>query len=91
MGEGDTGIRSDVFTKREAAEEAMYVKKKEMERLSGLKAKLKERKEQEESDKSVYEHDLFSVIAAYPETHVLIDTDRIHRGEQIKNQRGVHN
>jgi len=51
MAEGDTGAprsggvaSGDAFTKREAADESMYVKRKEMEKLKSLKAKISEQK-----------------------------------------------
>ncbi|KAJ5234916.1 uncharacterized protein N7469_004084 [Penicillium citrinum] len=47
MGEGDTGAprsggaaSSDSFTKREAAQESMYIREKELEKLHNLKKKI---------------------------------------------------
>ncbi|KAI5309477.1 hypothetical protein KEM55_003157, partial [Ascosphaera atra] len=53
MGEGDTGhVRNtgttrsgDAWTNREAAEENVWVKRKEMEKLDELKAKLQKQRE----------------------------------------------
>ncbi|KUL88414.1 hypothetical protein ZTR_05469 [Talaromyces verruculosus] len=61
MGEGDTGApraggvaAGDSFTKREAAQENLYVKEKELQKLRELKAKLKEqRKHLDELDKHI--------------------------------------
>ncbi|KAJ5574314.1 uncharacterized protein N7459_008741 [Penicillium hispanicum] len=48
MGEGDTGAprpsaggtSGDAFTKREAAQEALYIREKELEKLAKLKQKI---------------------------------------------------
>ncbi|KAJ5888189.1 hypothetical protein N7495_008230 [Penicillium taxi] len=43
MAEGDTGAprsSGDSFTKREAAQEALYIREKELEKLRTLKAKI---------------------------------------------------
>ncbi|OQD77963.1 hypothetical protein PENDEC_c002G00353 [Penicillium decumbens] len=48
MGEGDTGAprgggggaSGDAFTKREAAQEALYIREKELEKLAQLKKKI---------------------------------------------------
>ncbi|KAL1977544.1 hypothetical protein VTN31DRAFT_403 [Thermomyces dupontii] len=57
MGEGDTGaprIHPDQFTRREAAQENLYVREKELEKLRALKEKLKEqRKHLDELDKHI--------------------------------------
>ncbi|KAK2744603.1 hypothetical protein FQN57_004208 [Myotisia sp. PD_48] len=52
MGEGDTGAprptgsqSGDIWTKKEAAQESYYVKQREMEKLKGLKEKLKKQRE----------------------------------------------
>ncbi|KAH2548899.1 hypothetical protein KXW97_009166 [Aspergillus fumigatus] len=52
MGEGDTGaprpggIQSgDSFTRREAAQESMYIHEKEKEKLAALKKKIQEQQE----------------------------------------------
>ncbi|GAQ39051.1 hypothetical protein AtubIFM56815_007562 [Aspergillus tubingensis] len=63
MGAGDTGAprpggsqHADSFTKREAAQENLYVREKEMEKLRALKAKLSEqRKHLDELDKHIDE------------------------------------
>ncbi|RAK92326.1 hypothetical protein BO79DRAFT_207438 [Aspergillus costaricaensis CBS 115574] len=63
MGAGDTGAprpggsqHADSFTKREAAQENLYVHEKEMEKLRALKAKLNEqRKHLDELDKHIDE------------------------------------
>ncbi|KAJ5095752.1 hypothetical protein NUU61_005108 [Penicillium alfredii] len=51
MGEGDTGAprsggaaSSDAFTKREAAQEAIYIREKELEKLGSLKKKITEQR-----------------------------------------------
>jgi len=51
MGEGDTGApkqggqaADDSFSRREAAQENLYVREKELEKLRQLKAKLKEQR-----------------------------------------------
>lgn len=45
----------DAFSKREQADENYYVRQKEMEKLSALKAKIEEHKKHlEELDKHVY-------------------------------------
>ncbi|EEA21806.1 ATPase inhibitor [Talaromyces marneffei ATCC 18224] len=59
MGAGDTGAprgaaAADSFTKREAAQENLYVREKELEKLKELKSKLKEqRKHLDELDKHI--------------------------------------
>ncbi|KAL1989116.1 hypothetical protein VTN96DRAFT_3663 [Rasamsonia emersonii] len=61
MGEGDTGApkmhgyhTEDQFTRREAAQENLYVKEKELEKLRALKAKLQEqRRHLDELDKHI--------------------------------------
>jgi len=63
MAEGDTGAprtggtaAGDSFTKREAAQENIYVKEKELEKLRDLKRKLSEqRKHLDELDKHIDE------------------------------------
>ncbi|KAL9030855.1 MAG: hypothetical protein Q9196_001054 [Gyalolechia fulgens] len=63
MAEGDTGgVRSggqaqgDAFSKREAANEDLYVRQKEMEKLAALKKKIEEHKKHlEELEKNVAE------------------------------------
>jgi len=63
MAEGDLGgtrrggaQSGDAFTKREGAEEAMYVKRREQEKLQQLKKKLAEqRKHLDELDKHIDE------------------------------------
>ncbi|KAJ5232198.1 hypothetical protein N7468_005154 [Penicillium chermesinum] len=51
MGEGDSGAprtggqaSDDAFTKREAAQESLYIHKKEIEKLKNLKAKIAEQR-----------------------------------------------
>ncbi|PWY91129.1 hypothetical protein BO70DRAFT_86208 [Aspergillus heteromorphus CBS 117.55] len=61
MGAGDTGApraggaaQSDSFTKREAAQENLYVHEKELQKLRALKAKVAEqRKHLDELDKHI--------------------------------------
>ncbi|KAI9924766.1 hypothetical protein ASPWEDRAFT_28100 [Aspergillus wentii DTO 134E9] len=52
MGEGDTGApspggsqQSDQFKRREAAQEGLYIREKEMEKLRALKKKLGEQRQ----------------------------------------------
>ncbi|KAN0069524.1 ATPase inhibitor, mitochondrial [Elaphomyces granulatus] len=62
MGEGDTGAprpggvkAEDQFTRREAAQETLYIREKEMEKLKALRVKLKEqRRHLDELDKHMY-------------------------------------
>lgn len=65
MGAGDTGApkprgflaESDQFTRREAAQEAMYIRAQEMEKFKILRAKLKEsQNHMEELDKYLKEY-----------------------------------
>ncbi|GLI73667.1 ATPase inhibitor [Penicillium ochrochloron] len=51
MGEGDTGAprsggsaASDSFTKREAAQEALYIREKELEKLAQLRKKINDQR-----------------------------------------------
>ncbi|KAN0081014.1 Mitochondrial ATPase inhibitor, IATP domain containing protein [Elaphomyces granulatus] len=47
MGEGDTGAPrpgKDQFTQREAAQETIYIREKEMEKLKAFRVKLKEQR-----------------------------------------------
>ncbi|EPS30327.1 hypothetical protein POX_b02662 [Penicillium oxalicum] len=51
MGEGDTGApraggaaSGDSFTKREAAQEALYIREKEMEKLAQLRKKISDQR-----------------------------------------------
>ncbi|KAJ6152905.1 hypothetical protein N7497_007224 [Penicillium chrysogenum] len=53
MGEGDTGAPAltvvplpgnDAFTKREAAQESLYIREKELEKLAQLKKKINEQR-----------------------------------------------
>ncbi|KAI4249749.1 MAG: hypothetical protein L6R40_000538 [Gallowayella cf. fulva] len=61
MAEGDTGAprsggsaQGDAFSKREAANEDLYVRQKEMEKLQNLKKKIEEHKHHlEELEKHV--------------------------------------
>ncbi|CAL5875266.1 uncharacterized protein PFLUO_LOCUS9570 [Penicillium psychrofluorescens] len=64
MGAGDTGApkprgflaEKDQFTRREAAEEAMYIRKQEMDKLDALRKKMKEsQKHLNELDKHIEE------------------------------------
>ncbi|KAJ9294648.1 hypothetical protein DTO271G3_6568 [Paecilomyces variotii] len=63
MGEGDLGAprkggsqQEDTFSRREAAQENLYVREKEMEKLRALKAKLKEQRAHlDELDKHIDE------------------------------------
>ncbi|KAJ5815736.1 hypothetical protein N7474_007513 [Penicillium riverlandense] len=65
MGAGDTGApkprgflaEKDQFTRREAAEEAMYIRKQEMDKLESLRKKMKEsQKHLDELDKHIEEY-----------------------------------